>query len=374
MRAPLRVGFDLRRMHRSGIGRYARNVFAAVVAEAPAHEYLAVVQGADDAAWAARLGARVRTLVAPAAQYTPQEMLRVPAGARGVDVWHSPHPYQLGLGGPPVVLTLHDTIQLSHAMGAANRLARGPIAAILLASTRRARGLVAVSDATREAFRDWLRVPPSRVRVAPLAPDPALAAAPTAAAVAEARARWGLPARLALYIGMTQPHKNLPRLLDALARVVREPGGADVALAIAGPWVPAQQAPLRARVAALGLAPHVRFLGTLTDAELGVAYHLADVVVQPSLVEGFGLTVLEAMQAGTPVVASDIPAFREIAGDAARLVDPHSPASIADGLRAVLDDPARAAALARLGRAAARRFDWRATARATLAAYADAAR
>src|ERR1700716_1794068 len=96
--APLRVAFDLRRMHKTGIGRYARNIFAAVVAEAPDNEYVAVVQDERDALWARAVAPHARCVVAPAAQYSLRELVRAPALGRAIDVWHSPHPYHWGVG------------------------------------------------------------------------------------------------------------------------------------------------------------------------------------------------------------------------------------------------------------------------------------
>jgi glycosyltransferase involved in cell wall biosynthesis len=142
-----------------------------------------------------------------------------------------------------------------------------------------------------------------------------------------------------------------------------------VQLAIVGPHVPAERSLLLARLYELGILDRVRFLDWLSDDAVRLAYHAADVVAQPSLSEGFGLTVLEAMQCGTPCVVSDLPVLREVAGDAAVFVDPLSPASIAGGLRAVLDDAVRARELRALGHTNASGFSWGRAARETLAAY-----
>jgi len=297
-------------------------------------------------------------------------MLTFPRLRRAVDLWHYPHPFQLALGRPdPLVLMLHDVIPITHPLGLHNKLARGPIRAIWRRACRRADAFVANSAATRDGFAALFGVPQELVRVTHLAPDPVFAGSTDADTVAAARARWGLPERVVLYVGMSQPHKNLDRLLQALALLARDRLPSALTLAIVGPKVFYERRPLLRRIRALGLADYVRFLDRLSDLELKVAYHAADVVVQPSLVEGFGLTALEAMQCGTPVVASDIAAFREIAGDAAVLVDPLDPAAIAGGIRRVLSDAPFAASLRALGRANAARFSWRQAARETLSAY-----
>jgi glycosyltransferase involved in cell wall biosynthesis len=366
----MRIGFDLRRMHKTGIGRYARNIFAAVAAEAPGHDYVAVVQSEADAMWARAVVPRAVTVVAPAAQYSPREMMRTAALTPPVDLWHSPHPYQWALGaGHRTVLTLLDLTQLTHAIGAVNVLAREPLRLIIWGACRRAHRFVAISAATRDAFHRQMGVPLGDIHLTPLAPDQRFAEPVDPTEVSAARARWGLSERTVVYVGMTQPHKNLDGLLRALTLLVRQCPVDPVTLAVIGPVVPAAHTGLLARVQALGLTDRVRFLGWLPDEEVRLAYHAASVVALPSLAEGFGLTMLEAMQCGTPCVASDIPALREVAGGAARLVDPRDPGSIAEGLREVLDDPTMASSLSERGYANAARFSWRAAARETLAAY-----
>lgn len=369
----LRIAVDMRRMHNTGIGRYARNILSSVVAEGSRHEYLAVVQDEGDADGVRALAPGTRCVIAPARQYSFRELLRAPDLPTPIDVWHSPHPFHWGLGARHrTVLTVLDLTQLTHAIGLRNLVLREPIRAVLWTACRRADRFVAISATTRERFHRGMGIAREKIHVTPLATDARFAEAVDPALVAAARARWALAGRVVLYVGMTQPHKNLVRLLDAMALLGRD-GGAPARLAIAGPVVPAERVPLQARIRELGIEGRVRFLDWLSDDEVRLAYHMADVVVQPSLSEGFGLTVLEAMQCGTPCVVSDLPVLREVAGTAALFVDPLDPAAIAGGLRAVLADPVRARELRALGRANAANFSWRRAARETIAAYEAAA-
>jgi glycosyltransferase involved in cell wall biosynthesis len=121
--------------------------------------------------------------------------------------------------------------------------------------------------------------------------------------------------------------------------------------------------------ARLGVAHRVRVTGPLAETELRTSIRDAAVFVVPSLVEGFGLPVLEAMALGTPVVVSDVPALREVAGTAALAFDPHQPQSLAAALTSVLDDDQLGSRMSTAGRARARQFDWARTVEQTLAVY-----
>lgn len=126
---------------------------------------------------------------------------------------------------------------------------------------------------------------------------------------------------------------------------------------------------LRRRAAALGLREHARFLGWVDARELEGLYAAATAFVFPSLAEGFGLPVLEAMSRGLPVACSAVDPIGAVAGDAAIKFDPRSPREIADAIRRLIGDPAEAARLSAAGRQRAARFTWEATARGTLASY-----
>ena len=126
---------------------------------------------------------------------------------------------------------------------------------------------------------------------------------------------------------------------------------------------------LRERAAALGITADLRLLDWVSGPELEGLYALADVFVFPSLYEGFGLPVLEAMRRGVPVACSDRSSLPEVAGDAALLFDPEDPRAITAAIERLLGDPVAADRLRAAGRAQAARFTWAATARATADSY-----
>ena len=214
-------------------------------------------------------------------------------------------------------------------------------------------------------------LPPDRITAIPLAADPAFQPQPPEAITA-VRRKYNLPERFALYLGSNKPHKNLVRLVEAWRmangewRMAAKHGG----LVIAGAWD--ERFP-EARILADAAShqPSAIWLGPVPEADLPALYSAAAVFVFPSLYEGFGLPVLEAMACGTPVVCSNTSSLPEVAGDAALLIDPLDTAALAEALRRALSDPALAADLRARGLTQALRFSWAQTATATLALYRE---
>jgi glycosyltransferase involved in cell wall biosynthesis len=177
-----------------------------------------------------------------------------------------------------------------------------------------------------------------------------------------------LPERYILFVGTLEPRKNVQTLLQAFAHMRAEPPRPDVSLVIAGGNGWGKENYL-ASVDALKLRDHVRFTGFVADDHLPDLYRGALLFVYPSLYEGFGLPVLEAMACGTPVITSDRTSLPEVAGDAALLVDPTRPEALAAAMSSVLSDSALHQALRAKGLARARAFTWDAVAQQTLALY-----
>jgi len=200
---------------------------------------------------------------------------------------------------------------------------------------------------------------------------------PPAAQVAGLRARVGAGDRpLLLAVGGIEPRKGSLELIEALALLHRDLRASPVLAVVGGQSFQDHRAyrdRALARAADLGLAlgRDVVQVGTVDDAELPAWYHAADVLAFPSVSEGWGLAVLEALAAGLPTVVTDIPVFREYLthGEGVVLVPPHDAVRLADALRAVLTDPALAARLSAAGPAVARRYPWSASAEQHRAVY-----
>jgi glycosyltransferase involved in cell wall biosynthesis len=340
----------------AGRGRYLRELLRHLAPLASAHEL--VLYGheawADPALaahprcrWALRSGTGPRWLTAVAR-----------AAARDCDVLLAPTSYALCAAAPvPSVGVVFDLVafdrRLSAPRGAMLERATLPLA------VRRARSLLCISEATRAALVRRFPAAAPRAIVTPLAADAAFAAAAPEPEVAR---RHGLERPYVLSAATLEPRKNLPRLIEAFAGL--EPGlrdRFDLVLVGGRGW--------RTDALDSSLARHAEFvrpLGFVPDAELPAVYAGAALVAYPSLEEGFGLPVLEAMAAGAPVLTSDRSSMPEVGGDAAYYVDPTSVESIRDGLAALLADPGRRVEMAVAGRERAARFSWTATARISL--------
>ncbi|MCW2953661.1 MAG: glycosyltransferase family 1 protein [Conexibacter sp.] len=318
-----------------------------------------------------------RTLVLPRvsarsrARWAAGELLGVTrvAARAGIEVLHGPANFAPPHGQFARVLTLHDLLhrRLPETISPVVRLAT---AALVEPAARRAHRVITGSGPSREEILRDLQLPAERVVVV----HHGIAAPPSGSAAgdaARALTRFGLPrARpIALAIATDVPHKNLPALIEAVALL--DPSERPL-LVLAGHGT--DRGTLAHRAAELGVADDVRPLGGIPTDALEDLFAAAAVYVTATLHEGFGLPVLEAMARGVPVVCSDLPVLREVAGVAAAgWLDPRDPATIARALREVTArDVAEVERIRAGGRARAATFTWDATAAATAAIYDDA--
>ncbi|MGH7529240.1 MAG: glycosyltransferase family 4 protein [Gemmatimonadales bacterium] len=298
----------------------------------------------------------------------------IAARRRGCRLLHLPG--NVGPVGPhslPLVATIHDIMPLRFPE-LFRPWFRRYAALVMPRFARRARAVIAVSQATKDEIVHRLGVAPERITVIPHGVDAACGPRPPDDPTLPAlRRRYDLPERYVLAVGSVEPRKNLPRVLEAV-RLLRDgsPAGArDVAFVHCGPegFRPADVARV---VHSLGLNGTARFLGYVPADDLRSLYAGARALVFPSLWEGFGLPVLEAMACGCPVITSNVSSLPEVAGGAAVLVDPQSVEAIAAALARVWVDDRHRDDLVRRGLAHAARFTWEAAARATAAVYETA--
>jgi glycosyltransferase involved in cell wall biosynthesis len=292
-----------------------------------------------------------------------QTLLPVLAARAGVDLLHS-MASTAPLWGPfRRVVTIHDLIY-AHFPDAHSGVRDKGLKVIVPAGARRSDRVIADSESTRADLVCLPGVRPERVDVVPLGLGGVRRAQPLSPQQTRERFRLGAR-RVVLSLSAKRPHKNLAVLIDALAMI---PAERRPLLVLPGypTW---HERELRLRAATAGVEGDVRFLGWIPDEEIEGLWGVAEAFVFPSLYEGFGLPVLEAMARGVPVACSNASSLPEVAGDAALLFDPHERAEVAAAMDRLLGDRVEAERLVVLGRERAREFTWERSARLTLDSY-----
>ena len=357
-----------------GMEVYARELIPQLLAAAPRLRFTAFINREAAQAGGGPWGELLPAVTLPVSarsrvQWVLGEQALLPAmAARArVELMHS-LASTAPLWGPfRRIATVHDLIYARFPDAHPGLRDRG-MRLLVPAAARRSHRVIAISRSTRDDLVELLGLAPAKIDVVAQACRttgrvPALPERDT-------RARFGLGEReVVLSLSAKRPHKNLARLIGALARI---PGERRPLLVLPGyqTW---HERDLRARAAALGVDADVRLLGWVSEDELEGLWGLARAFVFPSLHEGFGLPVLEAMARGVPVACSNTSSLPEVAGDAALLFDPYDEAAITAAIEVLLvqDESARARARVR-GLARAEHFSWERTAHGTLASYARA--
>jgi glycosyltransferase involved in cell wall biosynthesis len=351
-----------------GIGTYIRNLVPAMAARDPSldltlfHARFAPPERPERwmrEHWVEELPGSIRAL------YPRWNLLArpaLPASLRAAEVLHATsHAAVPPAGdGQALVVTVHD-LAFEYFPHLFPRTWRVLFRLGLRAAVRRADAIVTPSRNTAEDVLSRTDVDPAKLHVVPLAsslPSGALADD-------EALVRLKIPTPYVLFVGTLEPRKNLVRLVRAYRRVAAN--GFPHALVLAGPLGWHHEALMRE--IALAGPGEIVMTGALADDELDAVFRSADVFAYPSLYEGFGLPVVEAMARGVPTVASASSAVSEVAGGAAVAVNPRSVREIAQGIESILADVGLADRLAARGRAQAERFSWDETARLTLQVY-----
>jgi glycosyltransferase involved in cell wall biosynthesis len=355
---------------RAGLGRYAESLTRALVARAPERFALFYNRGGHARPLAGLEAIPTRSV---RAGYKPWRMavwlgqlarLSFERLLPGAELYHATEHLLMPLHQVPTVLTVHDLI-FHRFPEHHKRLNYWYLNAAMPLYCRRASAIIAVSQATKEDLVQFYAVDPARVTVVHEAAAPHFAPA-SPAQITQARARYGLPEDYLLHVGTIEPRKNLSRLVEALHRL--RAGGEKVHMVMVGNkgWL---YQSFFERLEELALDDAVVLPGYVPDVDLAAVYSGARLVAVPSLYEGFGLPVLEAMACGVAVVCSDTSSLPEVGGSAACYFDPTDVEAIADTILKVWRDNALRERMHQDGLARAGQFSWARAADETLAVY-----
>jgi len=284
-----------------------------------------------------------------------------------IDVFHGAN-FLAPLFAPcPTVLTVHDLSSYiyPHMHTARNNL----VQRLLPAAIRRAALVIAISESTKRDLIERMTVPEAKIRVVHNAIRSGFVRVDDASVLARAKERYRLPDRFFLFVGTLEPRKNIPRLLDAFVRFLRNTNnGASLLLAGDHGWGAREVLEHHGR---LGLGERARFLGYVEHDDLPALYTLARAAIMPSIYEGFGLPAVEAMACGTPLIAANNSALTEVVGDGALCFPFEDVARLAELMTALDRDDDLHARYATKGFERAKAFSAATFARATLDVYRE---
>jgi glycosyltransferase involved in cell wall biosynthesis len=355
----------------AGIGRYTRGLVAGLAEIDKKNQYTLFSAGERPGpdAWPANFHLRVSAI--PARWLTAGwHRLRLPIPAElltgACDLYHSPDFTLPPLRRARGLVTVHD-LSFLRVPECADPGLRAFLEQAVPAAVRRARRVLADSENTRRDLIEVLRVDPNSISVVTPAIEARFRREHDAVRLDQVRTRYRLPERFILGLGTLEPRKNFRGLITAFSQLVRETK-LPHALVIGGKpgWL---YDDTYHRAAQEDVSGRVCFPGFVADEDLPALYSLADAFVFPSLYEGFGIPVLEAMACGVPVVTSDNSSLPEAAGSAALMVDATDTVMLAAAIAKVLDDPEQRRRMIAAGYDQASRFTWQRSAQALLEAY-----
>lgn len=360
-----KIGIDLSitNINQAGTGVYASNLIVALRQVGKEHDYrIFQVRQHRDMSSRKTLRSRLKTIYRDVVWM--HGVLPWQVSRSKVEILHMPANVMPLLSPCPTVVSILDTTVLQFPRNFPF-WQRCYSKVFIPWTARHASMILTISEQSKQDVVRYLDVAPDRVVVTYLAAAAAFRVI-SSTVVSEIKLRYNLKLPFAFVVGTLEPRKNLVRLLQAFAQVKQN--FPTMQLVHAGPrgWLFDD---IMQEVERLELEDSVRFLGRVPLQDLVALYNAASVFVYPSLYEGFGLPVLEAMSCGCPVVTSNISSLPEVAGNAAVLVDPYNVSQLAEAIQSILEDETQALLMRQSGLERARQFSWERCARETLAVY-----
>lgn len=367
-----KIGLDLRfwRQGTGGLGRYSRNLLQELLKIDQTNTYTAILTPADKAEFDLQ-APNLQELIIDVPHYSLAEQRQLAKILTNqkfdlVHFTHFNHPIRYR---QPFVITIHDLIMHLYPSPAQRRsLIKNLAYRAVIRDCRRAAKIIVPSEATKQDLVKILRFPLEKIIVTPEGSE-AIFRPHSPEEIRGIKAKLKLPEQFLLFVSRWTHYKGLPALLEAYQQLQKT--HPQLGLVICGSPEKNSEA-VETQVRQLAAAnPLVVTPGFVSDADLATLYSAATVYVHPSLYEGFGIMILEAMAAGAPVVTSNVSSLPEVVGEAGLLIDPKSPSEIVSAVERILKDPVLAKELVRKGYERVRQYSWAKMAEQTLAVYKE---
>jgi len=359
----MRIVIDARKYFDYGIGTYIQNLVDHIKSKVE----LVLLVTPHDAQRIDQLS-NIQKKINTAGKYSLRELRSIASDANRLhaDVFHAPHyttPFGLTM---PCVTTIHDIL---HVRGRKyfSPLQRLYARASIMHACKTSKAIIVDSEFTKQELTDAFTIADASVHVIHLGVSSSYFQKYSPTAIESFRNKYGLVKPAILYTGSLKPHKNISVLISAFAHMTHR---SKFQLAFSGEFI-TQQRDLWNLIKQMNIAGDVVEIGRVSHDELALAYHAASVVVLPSLYEGFGFSVLEAMASGTPAIGARAGSIPEVMGDGGILFDPASVDNLTDALEKVLEDTSFQEQLIKRGLKNVARFSWERCAEETVQIYKD---
>lgn len=363
-----KIGIDARKLGDFGIGTYIDNLVRSLAEIDRENHYVLFVdrRGRD---LLSDLPDNFHLVLEQAPQYSLRELLALSWKLRGLrlDLYHATHYVLPARVRCPVVVTIHDIIHLLYPEFLPNRLAFFYARWMIRRSLARGDRVIADSDNTRDDLMRYFETDGGKIETVYPGVADVYRQRLARERIDDVLTKHSVDRPYLLFVGNPKPHKNLDNVIRAFAEVVRKDAFAGDLVCVGGRDDSQRQVVRHAEQ--LGVDQRVRLLGHVPESSLPALYQGASLFLHPTLYEGFGLPVVEAMASGVPVITSNGSSLAEVARGHARLVDPLDVSGIAEEILRCLSDEALRTDLIESGRRRAEQFQWRRAAEQTLAVY-----
>lgn len=349
------IGIDAFRLNDYGIGTYIKNTIKHLKGSDENFRYFTFCNPSD-VDMLEQLNPDIVPVMRKKFQYSTKDLLTLSLEMKklNINLYHSTHYISPLIHRLPLVITIHDMLPFEFPDSFEPTLLKGMKNKKIVKAIERADKIISVSRSTKSDILKYVPIDPEKITVIHNGVDDQFFDKVSSKKVRDFRERYQLNFPFILYAGNVRIHKNIERLIECMAEL-SEPPYDQYRLVIAGYDI-AKNKGLRRLIGKKGLKERVRFLGY--THKVIFLYKMAKVFVNPSLYEGFGVSVLESMAVGTPVVASNKSALPEVAADAAMFVDPYNTIEMADAIKKIIDKPRFKNKLVRAGKERAAQFRW----------------